>query len=135
MLYKLSPQYKKSLYDVENWFKEENGEKMWIEREYGWRWGHCTFESEEKPDIDLKNEYGFNIMEDIEEVIDYESDDGCWSDVRCSDNVDEEYQEKLYEMDHDELEQDGWKLNHVDTYFIGPLELEDEQGNVYKGEE
>ena len=69
MLYKLSPQYKKSVYDVENWFKDDNGNKMWIEREYGWRWAHCTFESEEKPDIDLKNEYGFN-MEDVEVIDD-----------------------------------------------------------------
>ena len=135
MIYKLSPQYKKSVYDIENWFKEENGNRMWIEREYGWRWAHCTFESEEKPDIDLKNEYGFNITEDIDEIIDYEADDGCWSDFTYSDNIDGEYRERLEEMGNDELEEDGWQLSYVDTYFDGPLVLEDEKGNIWKGDE
>lgn len=134
MIYKLSPQYKKSVYDIENWFKEENGQRMWIEREYGWRWAHCTFESEENPDIDLKNEYGLNITEDID-IIDYEADDGCWSDFTYSDNIDEEYRERLEQMDHNELEEDGWQLSYIDTYFDGPLVLEDENGNVWKGDE
>lgn len=135
MIYKLSTQYKKSICDVENWFKQEGYEKLWMEREYGWRWGHCTFKSETVPEIDLKNEHGLNIMEELEEVIDYETDDGCWSDYRFSDNIDEDEQEELSNMDHDELVENGWVLQYVDTYFIGPLVLEDENGNVTYGEE
>lgn len=135
MKYKLSPQYKKSAFDIENWFKEVDGKKMWIEREYGWRWAECTFESETPPDIDLINEEGLNINEDIEELQEYEADDGCWSDVTYSDNIDEEYRERLEEMDFQQLEEDGWTLEYVDTYFTGPLVLEDENGNVKKGEE
>jgi hypothetical protein len=134
MRYKLSPQYKKSACDVENWFKEENGEKMWIERETGWRWAHCTFESETPPDIDLKNEHGFNVYEDLEDVQDYDADDGCWADYRYSDNIPEEYRIRLDEMDHKELEEDGWRLSYTDTYFTGPLILEDEHGNVSYGD-
>jgi hypothetical protein len=136
MLYKLSPQYKKSAADIENWFKvDESGNKMWIEREYGWRWASCTFESETPPEIDLANEHGFNIYEDIdEEIQDYEADDGCWSDYRYSDNISEEYRARLDEMDHDELEEDGWRLSYVDTHFMGPLVLEDAHGNVMYGD-
>lgn len=135
MRYKLSPQYKKSVCDVENWFKEADGKKMWMEREHGWRWAHCTFDSETPPEIDLKNEHGFNIFEDLEEVQDYESDDGCWTDYRYSDNIDEEYRAQLEEMDHEELEQDGWSVSYVDTIFMGPLVLEDSHGNVTYGEQ
>lgn len=134
MLYKLSPQYKKSACDVENWFKEENGVKMWMERETGWRWAHCTFESDTPPEIDLKNEHGFNIFEDIDDVQNYDADDGCWSDYRYSDNISEEYRIRLEEMDHEELEEDGWRLSYMDTYFTGPLILEDEHGNVSYGD-
>ena len=133
MKYKLSPQYKKSALDVENWYKEENGNKMWIEREHGWRWAHCTFESETPPDIDLINEHGFSIFEEIEDVQDYDADDGCWSEYRYSDNIDEEYRAQLDEMDSEALEEDGWRLSYVDTYFTGPLVLEDEHGNVAYG--
>ena len=135
MLYKLSAQYKKSVYDIENWFKEdEQGNKFWMERENGWRWGNCTFQSEVPPGIDLKNEHGFNITEDIDEVIDLELDDGCWSDYRYSDNIDDEYAEKLEQMDHNELIEDGWRLDFVDTIFSGPLVLEDEHGNIVYGD-
>lgn len=134
MRYKLSTQQKKSVYDVENWVKEENGSVYWMEREHGYRWGWCTFETDDPLDIDLKNEHGFNIMEDIEEVGDIELDDGCWSDYRYSDNISEEYAEQLEQMDHDELIDDGWKLDFVDTIFAGPLVLEDEHGNVMYGE-
>lgn len=130
MLYKLSPQYKKSACDVENWFKEEDGKKMWIEREHGWRWAHCTFNSDTHPEIDLVNESGFNVFDEIELVENYEADDGCWTDYRYSDNIDEEYRACLDEMDTEALEEDGWQLSYVDTYFTGPLVLEDEHGNV-----
>ena len=138
MLYKLSTQYKKSAYDVENWVKEdrnEDGTVLWMEREHGYRWGWVTFNSDEYPSIDLKNEHGFNLTEDLMyEIGDMELDDGCWSDYRYSDKISEEYAEELEQMDHDELIEDGWILEYVDTIFAGPLVLEDEHGNIVYGE-
>lgn len=137
MLYKLSTQYKKSVYDIENWVKENgngDGTVLWMEREHGYRWGWVKFNSEIFPEIDLKNEHGFNLNEDLDDSGDMELDDGCWSDYRYSDKISEEYAEQLEQMDHDELIADGWTLEYVDTIFAGPLVLEDEHGNIVYGE-
>ena len=133
MIYKLEPIWKKSVVDVEHWYKEIDGKKIWIERELGWRWGSCTFESEEFPEIDLKNEYNFNISDELE-VIDYEADDGCWESFNFPADMLAEETERIEEMDFEGLEEDGWQLYDTETIFTGPLKLTDENGNTWRGE-
>jgi hypothetical protein len=124
MLYKLRPQWKKSVHDLEHWWKEINGKKVWIEREVGWRWGEATFTSEDVSHIDLENEHGFCVSE--EELMDYNADDGCWITYHFpKDKLSEEEMDRIEEMDFSDLEEDGWTLDETETYFTGPLILEE----------
>ena len=134
MRYTLEPIWKKSVTDIQNWFKEDGERKLWFEREYGWRWGSASFESEEFPDIDLKNDDGFNVTEDLE-YPDMYFDDGCWSFNTFCDELTEEEKEQLQYMDDEELEENGWTLHYIDTYYSGPLKLTDENGNEWRGDD
>lgn len=133
MLYRLEPAWKKSVADIEHWSKVIEGKKVWIEREVGWRWGHCTFQSEEVPNIDLEGNQVFYIFEELE-VEDYECDDGCWESFNFYDTtlLTEEYQEEIEMMGYGELEEDGWVHEDTETVFSGPLKLFDENGNEVK---
>jgi hypothetical protein len=131
MLYRLEPRWKKSVVELQHWSKMINGKKVWIEREEGWRWAHCTFESDEVPDIDLEGNQSFYIFEELE-VIDYESDDGCWTHTNFyanSDLLTEEEKEEIGDMGYSELEEEGWEHEETDTIFTGPLVLYDENDN------
>jgi hypothetical protein len=133
MIYTLEPIWKKSFVDVEHWSKEIDGKRVWIERHVGYRWGKCIFESDEKPNIDLENKAGFNVMDEIYNV-DCESIDSCWVDYQFPDNLNEEICEQLEEMNFEDLEFDGWIMEDIETYITGPLKLTDEEGNECKGE-
>ena len=134
MRYTLEPIWKKSVTEVENWFHPEK--KLWFEREIGWRWGSASFESAEFPDIDLKNEHCINILEDLDDSNpDLEMDDGCWTSFNFCDSLNEEQQEEIEQKEFNELEEEGWELRYIDTYFSGPLKLTDENGNEWRGDD
>jgi hypothetical protein len=133
MLYTLEPIWKKSYVEVEHWYKEINGKKMWIERYVGFRWGKCIFESDEKPDIDLKNESSFNITDEVEDP-EYEADDSCWVDFIFPKTLTEELCEETENMDFEELEENGWQLDDIECYITGPMKLTDENGNEWRGD-
>ncbi len=123
-MYKLRPEWKKSALDLEHWSKEIDGKKIWIQREVGWRWAECTFQSEDPPEIDLKNEHGYSL-EDLD-IVDYYADDGCWTTFYFPETVlTEEQKEVIEDMDYSDLEEDGWVHEDTETYFTGPLILED----------
>jgi hypothetical protein len=63
-------------------------------------------------------------------------DGGCWGDIDIE-GVDEDEEERLRELIEEEgafsLEEDGdgdWYLSDTDCWVWGPLEVEDEEGNV-----
>jgi len=137
MRYTLEPIWKKSVVDVENWYKQDGDRRLWFEREHGWRWGSASFDCNEFPDIDLENEYGINVIEDLPEDAepDLDYDDGCWTTNNYCDDLTEEEQQELEYMDHEELEENGWILHFVDTIYTGPLKLTDETGKEWRGDE
>lgn len=130
--YTLEPIWKKSVMDIESWYHPEK--KVWFEKENGWRWGSATFESEEFPDIDLKNAHCINVTEDLEDP-DLDYDDGCWGTYNFAEELNEEQQLEIEEMDFDALEEAGWVLKYVDTYYTGPLKLTDENGKEWRGDD
>jgi hypothetical protein len=134
MIYKLEPIWKKSVVDIEHWYRKDNDKKQWIEKESGWRWGSATFNSDEFPDIDLKNDQSFNVLEELDDP-ELEYDDGCWSSMTFGGDLTEEEQEELEYMDQDELEEKGWHLHYIDTFYTGPLKLTDENVNEWKGDD
>ena len=130
--YTLEPIWKKSIADVENWYHPER--KLWFDRENGWRSGSARFESEEFPEIDLKNEnYSIIVNEEFEDP-DLEFDDGCWCTHNFCEGLSEEERQQIEEMSFDELEELGWRLEYIETHFTGPLMLTDENGNVWRGD-
>lgn len=85
-----------------------------------------------KDSVDLYSCFGDNI-EDTQLVEMF--DGGCWGDVEFPEDMDEDEQERLQELINEEgsyaLEDgEGWNLSDTECWVWGPLEVEDEEGNV-----
>ena len=81
--------------------------------------------------LDLFSLIGDNI--DSTELVEM-FDGGCWGDIEIE-GVDEDEEERLRELIDEEgayaLEDEGdWYLSDTECWVWGPLELEDEEGNV-----
>jgi hypothetical protein len=83
--------------------------------------------------VDLFSLNGSNI--DNTELVEM-FDGGCWGDIEIE-GVDEDEEERLRELINEEgayaLEEDGegdWYLSDTECWVWGPLEIEDEEGNV-----
>lgn len=101
-----------------------------IVRETGWRWGTFTCESDEKPDIDLKNTDGLYVYDTDYEFEMYSLDDGCWTEFFWPESMGTEERERLEAL-WEEDDYSAWEsagLIHDDTEIelIGPLELTQE---------
>jgi hypothetical protein len=86
-----------------------------------------------KDSVDLFSLIGDNI--DSTDLIEM-YDGGCWGDVEIE-GVDEDEEERIRELINEEgsyaLEDDGdgeWYLSDTECWVWGPLEVEDEKGNV-----
>jgi hypothetical protein len=87
-----------------------------------------------KDSVDLFSMYGDNI--DSTELVEM-FDGGCWGDTEVEGIEDEEEVERIKELISEEgsyaLEDDGdgdWYLSDTECWVWGPLEIEDEEGNV-----
>lgn len=84
--------------------------------------------------VDLFNLIGDNIdSTDLVEMF----DGGCWGDIIIEGIDDEDEEERLRDLINEEgayaLEEDedsGWYLSDTECWVWGPLEVEDEAGNV-----
>lgn len=124
MAWKVSPQYKKSVTEVERWSK--NGEEL-VHR-IGWRWATITVE--EAPDLS-----DYDPETDEIEVYDEWSasldscDDGVWEDWEypaswTSEDI-EKFQELWDEEWHEAPLSLGWQEEDTQLWFTGPLEIEE----------
>ena len=130
--------YKKSTVEKEYYTKDGQT----IVRETGWRSGTFTIytNTNQPPEIDVKNEDDLNIYDfypdGVESVELNECWDGCWEDVTWPDDMPEEERERLQAL----IEEDGffsvledaedWMLDETEMWLVGPLVLEDSEGNV-----
>lgn len=139
--------YKKSCEQIEYYYNRNIPGAKIIVRD-GFRRAEFTIETtdDEFPDIqfdqvpggdgktdsvDLFNLIGDNI--DSTELVEM-FDGGCWGDIEIE-GVDEDEEERLRELINEEgsyaLEDDGdWYLDETECWVWGPLEVEDEEGNV-----
>ena len=99
---------------------------MAIKRVEGYRWGTFLCESDERPDIDLRNEG------DGYELADYDwelgsLDDGCWADWEYPTDFPIEERTKIEEAWdsewYDGMEALGWSNDDTEYWFQGPLKL------------
>lgn len=134
--------YKKSTVEKEYFTKD--GQTIVIEN--GWRGGRFQIETEgdEPPEVDVVNtdniDGGLEIYsfypDGVESVELLETYDGCWFDVEWPEDMPEEERERLQELFdedgyYDVLEsQEGWMHDETEMWLVGPLVLEDSDGNV-----
>ena len=123
--WKLSTASKKNAVEKQYWTKEG----ITVIKEEGYRWGTFYCESDERPDIDLSNEDGYDLSNSEYDWELDSLDDGCWVDWEFPEDMDEEEQERiqsLWDEDFFEgLEGDGWVNDDTEYWFYGPLELEE----------
>ena len=132
--WKLTTQYKKSAVERSFWYKD--GQK--IVREEGYRWGTFHCQSDEQPDIDLKNPDGYEVSGEYDWELG-SLDDGCWADWEFPDDMSEEDQQKIEaawdENWYEGMEELGWSNDDTEYWFHGPLCLENEDtGETFEGE-
>jgi hypothetical protein len=129
--WRISNYYKKEAVESQFWTK---GDLVIIKNE-GFRWGTWECESEERPDIDLNNEYGYELLNSEYNWDMIEMDDGCWLDWSWDDGMNEVERDRimqLWEENYFEgLESDGWSNNETEHWIYGPIKLV----NVDTGEE
>ena len=142
--------YKKSCEQIEYFYNREIKGAQVIVRD-GFRFAEYTIETSDdnfpqfefkqvpggdgkKDSLDLNSLYGDNI--DSCELVEL-FDGGCWGDTEVEGIDDEDEVERLIELVSEEgsyaLEEDGdgdWFLSDTEVWVWGPLEVEDEQGNV-----
>ena len=121
--WKIANYDKKNAVERQIWTR--NGQT--IIREEGYRWGYWTCESESKPEIDLKNDDGFQVISDTVDWEMEEMTDGCWADVTYPETMSEDEQEQwsqAWEEDYyDGVENLGWILDETEFWIYGPIEL------------
>jgi hypothetical protein len=88
-VWELSTEYKKNAVEVQLWYKDG----VTIKKIEGYRWGKFSCESDERPDIDLRNPDGYELA-DYDWELD-SLDDGCWSEWEYPDSVTEEERAKI----------------------------------------
>lgn len=129
-IWTLKTLHKKSAIEKQFWCK--NGKV--IIREEGYRWGEFYCESDDQPEIDLKNPDDYTLSETDYDWELTSLDDGCWADWTFPDDMTEEEQEEIenaWNEDYFEgLEELGWSCDDTEYILQGPLELSDEEGNV-----
>jgi hypothetical protein len=117
---------KKSVEEIEFWYKDGKT----IKRTTGFRWGTVYCESDEKPEIDLDNPEGISVFDCGYDFELDNLDDGWNCYVEYPDDMDEEEQARMDELwDEDAYEAweaEGWSQDDTETWFYGPLNLEEE---------
>ena len=117
---------KKSVEEIEFWTKDGKT----IKRKTGFRWGKVYCESDEKPDINLKNPEGLSVFDSGYDFELDSLDDGCWAEVEYPKDMDDEERERMDELwdedAYDAWESEGWSQTDTETWFHGPLSLEEQ---------
>jgi hypothetical protein len=121
-VWELSTEYKKNAVEVQLWYKDG----VAIKRVEGYRWGKFYCESDERPDIDLRNEGDGYELADYDWELD-SLDDGCWADWEYPTDFPVEERIKIEEAWdnewYDGMETLGWSNDDTEYWFQGPLKL------------
>lgn len=124
--FKVSTQDKKSIVVTETFEKKVGDQWYRVDMENTWRWGYAIVSGEDLTEDDLKQEGGLEITG--WEVDDQNYDDGVALWFNYSDNVTDEMKEEFERLWDDDgysgVEENGWDLVDVETWFYGPLDIE-----------
>ena len=129
--YKVSPKWKKSIYEYSKYENEDNTKSFVTEEMY--RWGHCVVKVEDGNEladiignpIDKRNEFEF----DHTMVEDQEVDDQCsFYFQNCKGITDEELNEKYEDEGQDYLLDNFGEPTDFWTIYQGELDVEEVTG-------
>jgi len=133
--WQISNYYKKEAVERQFWTKDD----LTIIKSEGFRWGTWQCESDEKPDIDLNNPDGYELM-----FTDYDwdmvmMDDGCWLEWDWPEDMPDEERERIEQLWDEDwfegLESDGWSNDETEHWIYGPIKLVNmDTGEEYIGE-
>ena len=134
-VWQISNYYKKEAVERQFWTKND----LTIIKSEGFRWGTWECESDEKPDIDLNNPDGYELMFTEYDWDMIMIDDGCWLEWNWPEGMSDEERERikqLWEEDWFEgLESDGWTNDETEHWIYGPIKLVNmDTGEEYIGE-
>lgn len=127
--------HKKNAVERQFWTKDG----VEIIRDEGFRWGEWTCESDERPDIDLANPDGYELMSTDYDWEMQEMDDGSWAEWHWPDDMPEEERERIEaiwdEHWYEGMEEDGWVNDDTEHWIYGPIELTNEDtGESWNGD-
>ncbi len=136
-IWKIQNYHKKNAVERQFWIKDG----IVVTKDEGFRWGIWTCESDERPDIDLANPNGFEVLWyddhewEMEEMI-----DGSWVEWTFPENMPEEERERIQalwdENWYEGMEGDGWVNDDTEHWIFGPIQLTNEStGEEWKVEQ
>lgn len=122
MPWKITPEYKKNVTEIEIWKKDD----QYLKRVHGWRWGEYT--AYEEPDLsDYDPEVGIDVNSLDGDQGDL--DDGQYEEWEFPEGMTEEQQQELmdaWEEDwHEGISNLGWEEWETELWFRGPLLVEE----------
>ena len=128
--------HKKNAVERQFWVKDG----ITVTKDGGFRWGTWTCESDEKPDIDLKNPDGYEVLFGDHDWEMQDMNDGCWVEWTFPADMDEEEQERIQELWEENwyegMEDDGWVNDETEHWIYGPILLTNvDTGEEYRGED
>lgn len=123
-----------AIWRIRNYHKKNAVERQFwtrdgveIIRDEGFRWGEWTCESDERPDIDLANPDGYELMSTDYDWEMQDMDDGCWAEWHWPEDMAEEERERIEaiwdEHWYEGMEADGWINDDTEHWIYGPIEL------------
>ncbi len=132
----ISNYHKKNAVEKQFWVKDG----VTIIKEEGFRWGSWSCESEERPDVDLNNPDGYDVLNTDYDWEMQDMEDGCWADWTFPEDMPEEEQERIQALWEEEwfdgLEGDGWYNDETEHWIYGPILLKNEDtGEEWYGNE
>lgn len=130
-----------AIWRIRNYHKKNAVERQFwtcdgveIIRDEGFRWGEWTCESDERPDIDLANPDGYELMSTDYDWEMQDMDDGCWAEWHWPEDMNEDERDRIEaiwdEHWYEGMEADGWVNDDTEHWIYGPIEL----SNVDTGE-
>ena len=139
--------YKKSCEQIEYFYNRKHDGKI-IVRD-GFRRAEFTIETtdDEFPDIQFTEVPGGDGKKDSVDLFSLDGDNidstelvemfdgGCWGDIEIEGIEDEDEEQRLRDLIEEEgsyslEDEDDWYLSDTECWVWGPLEIEDEDGNV-----
>lgn len=130
-IWKITNHHKKNAVERQFWTKDG----ITVTKDEGFRWGTWSCESDEKPDVDLNNPDGYDVMSTEYDWEMEDMNDGCWVEWTFPEDMsdeDREHVQDLWEEGwYDGMEDEGWINENTENWIYGPIQLT----NVDTGEE